>query len=354
MRLHVIALCLLASGCHKAPPPMLQPVSARIAERIPTSFATKPETKRRFGEAVAYIDGKAVGVVKYSEIPAELTRKPKLLPPDFPVFPLAEYLERVGADLTRIKQVHLYGGRRVSIIDGKELLRAKDRLVFAFSQGTDGGKPRIEWPSPGVKTNTRIDTVTAIAVYQDKEPPTLHPQQYVGSFLAFEDGTPLEGIPYAPKEDVFKGTRVYVGGRLAAAVKRKSIPDAFLVEGSPVTKPQFHLVSYLESVGVSFRGAKAVDFVDGDHTIARFESTWWRDHSGQIEFSLPRRSRGRIVVHMPESAPLSAEHGNPDGARVTAIVVHDSVPPQRKIEIAERVGDDLPDGEKNVEREVQD
>jgi hypothetical protein len=206
MRTLVIpAFCvLLSSGCRHASPPVLESVGARIAERIPSDLPGKqPESKRRFGEAVTYIDGKAVGVVKYTEIPVELTRKPRLMPPDFPVFPLAEYLERVGADLAKIKQVHLYGGRRVSVIDGKELLKARERLVFAFSQGEDGGKPRMEWPSPGVKTNTRIDTLTAIAVYEEKEPPTLHAQEYVGSFLAFDDGRPLEGIPYAPKEDVF-------------------------------------------------------------------------------------------------------------------------------------------------------
>ena len=313
-----------------------------------TADTAKPAQKRKFRDAVVYVDGRAVGVVKYGELPPDV--QPVMV--DGHVrYSVTDYLERLGVQVDKIKNIHFYGGRRVSVLKGSDLRKSSDKILFAFNR-TTAGQPRMEWGGR-VNTNTRIDTLSAIAIYKDKAAPQLRigPRD---AFLAFDDGERIEGIPYAPQEDVFKGTRLYVQGHMVGAVKRKTIPDSFLAANTTVYNPRFRLVDYLKSMGAKFEGAQSIDFIDGDDTIARVDAAWWKRHAAGIEFSLPRRSRGRIVTHLPADAQLAKERGDLDSVRVTAILVHKNVPPDRTIKAAVRVEPDSPEEQKNLEREVLD
>jgi hypothetical protein len=350
--LAVLLSVLACGGCRDGSAPVsLRRTAPAIRERVANTPAAQPQNpaaKRKFRDAVVYLDGRAVGVVKHSELPP--TVEPKLVDGN-PRYVVTNYLEHLGVRVDKIKQIHFYGGRRVSVLKGSDLRKSSDKILFAFNRRT-AGQPRMEWGGR-VNTNSRIDTLSAIAIYQDKPAPKL----LVGPrdmYLAFEDGQRLTEIPYAPQEDIFKGTRIYVDGRFAGAVKRKTIADRFLAEGATPHNARFRLVDYLESLGVSFNGARAIDFIDGDDTIARVDAAWWRRHAAGIEFSLPRRSRGRIVTHLPSDAPLGPNSGELDSARVTAILVHQGVAPERTIHAAHRVEPDSPEERRDMEREVLD
>ena len=275
-----------------------------------------------------YIDGKVVAVLKHSELPLSL--KSRILWDNFPMYRVAEYLQAIGANLTKIREVHFYGGSRQAIITGSELRKFKDKLMFAFTQA-DRGKPRMEWPQGGLKVNTHIDIIAALVVYQDKVPPTIHRTRRE-MYLAFEDGKKIDGIPYVPAEENIKGTRVYMDGVLTGAAKRKTLPSDFQVPDTDAD-PRFELVPYLKSLGVRTEGLQAVDFIAGDDTIARMTPKAWTDASAGLVFSLPRRNKGQMMVHFPPAkGPVTSGQ-----ARVSAIAVYRRLtPPERVITPAEQ------------------
>jgi len=192
-------------------------------------------------------------------------------------------------------------------------------MLFAFNQATRG-KPRMEWPDADIDVNTRIDTIAAMAVYIDKSPPKVM-MSLRGPYLAFEEGKPLDSVAYAPTEKIVQGTRAYVDGKLVASVKRKTIPDAFVVPGS--TPARFRLVDYVESLGVSFKGARAVELVDGDDVLARVDAATWASVAPDLEFSLGQGSQGHIVVDLSK-----LRNGASAPARVSALLVFRSMSPR--------------------------
>lgn len=346
------AAALVLAGCH-APgrPPQVKRLRALVAERLPIFQPDRlPEQKRRFREAAVYVDGKPIGVLKHSELPPTLPlRKQRLADGRLvPRWRFSEYLTAAGVPFERVRAAHFLGGRdRAAIVAGDELRRQRDALLFSFTRG-DAGKPRVHWP-PGIVMNTSIDTLAAVALYVDKEPPAYDSRDHSFSFA---DGKPIEGVPYALPEEALKGTRVYVDGALVSAMKRKTLPNSMLVPGSDESAPRFSLDAWLTSAGVDPAAARATFLLSGEDVITRLGPKEWAAERSALAFSLPRRSQGRILLHLPreDAAVVAAGPAVADPSlRVSAILVYRSVaPPTPPIaRLAELVAAEAPGSGKN-------
>jgi hypothetical protein len=356
-----LAAIFLVSACAPAPPPPpVKRLRALISERLPVFQPDRlPEQKRRFREAAVYVDGKPIGVLKHSELPPTLPlRKQRLADGrEVPRWRFSEYLTAAGVPFERVRAVHFLGGRdRAAVILGDELRKHRETLVFSFTRG-DAGKPRVHWPA-GIVMNTSIDTIAAVTLYVDKEPPAYNSRDHSFSFA---DGKAIEGVPYAVPEEALKGTRVYVDGALVSAMKRKTLPSSMLVPGSDERAPRFSLEAWLTSAGVDPAAARATELLSGEDVITRLGPKEWDTERKTLAFSLPRRSQGRILLHLPPDDPAvraaGASVADPS-LRVSAIMIYKNVTPLKQplAPLAELVaaeppgsGQDLADPEKQVE-----
>ncbi|HEY8088651.1 MAG TPA: hypothetical protein VIF09_12420 [Polyangiaceae bacterium] len=280
--------------------------------------APPPKQHARYGEAAVYVDGEPKAVLRFMELP------PRLEPVAQPAlggtvdrYLLADYLRVEGIDLAKVRAVHLYGGQRVSPLTGDEVRSHAKELSFEFGGG-DRGKPRIHYCAD-ITPPARIDMISAMVVYVDKEPPVYHPDAR-GGFLAFADGAPIEGIPYAPREQS-KGTRVYVDGELAGVVRRRQLPDQ-LVVGRVDKETQFSLSAYLRSIGVDATKSRAVDLISGDDLVERLDARSWSEQKESLSFTIPAHSQGQIVVG------LQGTDG--ERAKISAVQIFSRLEPPRR------------------------
>jgi hypothetical protein len=303
------AAAIIAVSCAKGP----APTQARVnpsdrGSSPPVAGAAAPEQKQhpRYGEAAVYVDGEARSVLRFMELPPKLKAVAQpALGGTVDRYLLADYLKVEGIDLARVRAVHLYGGANVSPLTGDDVRAHAKDLAFEFGGG-DRGKPRIHYCAD-IRPPARIDMISAMVIYVDKEPPTFHPDPR-GGFLAFADGVPIDGIPYAPREQS-KGTRVYVDGELAGVVKRRQLPDS-LVVGRADKDTQFSLSAYLGSIGVDTTRARALDLISGDDLVGRLDGRAWSDAKESFTFTIPAHSQGQIVIALEgtdgEKAKISA------------------------------------------------
>ena len=334
MRSYLLSVALLVAApvfglaCAK-PSPVKEntkaPTSAAAA--MPTQEVLR-EKKPRIPEAAVYVDGKAVAAIHSLELPTQLKLHDSTV--GTPRYYMGEYLTALGVDVAKLKAVHFYGGSRVVVVDGDEFRRIQNGIQFSFSRGDGGGKPRLMFAVAKPKVNTTVDMLTAAAVYVDKAPPHLVEHNQV----AFDDGQPIVGIPYAGSE-LSKGTRIYVDGKLTATVKRKELPNGLLVDND-AEHPRFSLTGYLKSIGVDASKAKSVDFLGNDEVILRLDGK--TTSAGDLAFSLPRHNQGHIAVPA----------GNAKAAKVSALQIFiDTKPPARTVVQAQ---DDVRDDAKNPDQ----
>lgn len=334
----VLSLLLAAPGCAPSPPPpRARSIAASIAEKLPVLRSPQqnvPDDRRRFKDAPVYIDGRRVGVIRPLEVPGNL--KPRMRTragaKPAPRYSVAEYIAAAGGDLSKIREIHLYGGRtRVSVISGEELRKHTEDLFFLFTGGARG-KPRIGWPPEGIKTNSSIDLVQAVAVYQEREPPIFDEKE---GAVHFADGKPIEGIPYAPAEEL-KGTRFYSDGVLVGWMKRKTLPNAMLIPGADLASGQFSLAAFVASLGVDLRKVKAIELIQDDDPVAHLDgAALTRDPP--LAFTMPRRSQGNLVLWLPSAALTAAPADKPTlPIRISAIQLFlKTIPPKRTYAKAE-------------------
>jgi hypothetical protein len=257
-------------------------------------------------------------VLRYMELPPTL--KPVAQPAlggTVDRYLLADYLKVEGIDLAKVRAVHFYGGTRVSPLTGDDVRAHAKELSFEFGGG-DRGKPRVHYCAD-IRPPSRIDMISAMVVYVDKEPPTFHPDPR-GGFVAFADGVPIEGIPYAPREQS-KGTRVYVDGALAGVVKRRQLPDS-LVVGRADKDTQFSLSAYLSSIGVDVTKPRAVDLISGDDLVGRLDGHAWSSSKGNFTFTIPAHSQGQIVIAL--------EGTDGQKAKISAVQIFTKVEPPKR------------------------
>lgn len=333
-------------GCSPSPAPVrARSIASRIAEKLPVLRPPQQnvsDDRRRFKDAPVYIDGRRVGVIRPLEIPTTLKpylRKRAGVAPA-PRYSVAEYIAAAGGHIDKVREVHLYGGRtRVSIISGDEVRKHSKNLFFLFTGGARG-KPRIGWPTDGIKTNSSIDIVMAVAVYEEKEPPVFDEKEGV---MRLADGKAIEGIPYAPAEEL-KGTRFYADGVLVGWMKRKILPNSMLVPGADLASGQFSLPAFVASLGVDLRKVKAIELVQDDDAAARIDGGALV-REPPLVFTMPRRSQGNLVLWLP---PTTFQPPPPDKEkvpiRISAVQLFlKTAPPQRsyaKVEdLLEKEGD---------------
>ena len=303
-----------AASCSKATPnASAQPAAPRptVAQRpaVPPpadgEHGGGKKGEGQFRDSAVYVDGKARGVLRYSELPPGL--EPVALPEidDLDVaryYRLCDYFARIGIDVSKIREMHVYGSHdRVAVITGDELRAAKDRVVFDFTQQVTG-KPRARWTNlHALPHHPMVDVILGISLYEDKVPPLYQH----GELLV--DGQPVEGIPYV-EDGIPKGTRVYVDGKLAGWVRRKTLPDKLIAPGSERVHAKFSTDAFLTYVGADSRAAKAIDFYSGDSLLARVDGHDWAKSKGQYVFDLPNRSHGQVNESFPgdQAARLSS------------------------------------------------
>ena len=315
MKWPLLLALALVTGCgggSKGTPPPVRLLAPVLAERLPATPPGKmSDKKRRFREPAVYVDGRLAGILRRHELPLSLKpRMKKLLDGrEAKRFAIGDYLEAIGIDIAKVKAIHFHGGRgRVTVVDGDQVRTFKDSLRFSFTQA-ERGKARADWPGEGFRVNTTIDLIGAMAIYVEKEPPKWDPK----TRTIILDGAKVEGIPYAPAEDL-KGSRVYSDGAFITAMKRKTLPDKLLAADSDVRSPTFSLVAYLESIGVDVAAVRTVEFFVGDDLVARADAKQWQDARKKLVFSIPRRSQGKLMMHFVKGA-VSVAKETPDDAK---------------------------------------
>lgn len=252
------------------------------------------QTRRRFKDAHVYVDGQPVAVLKYMELPPSL--EPVILERSATKrtirFSLARYVECLGLDLSKVKAVHLYGGRgRLAALSAVEVNKHREDLLFQFTQQVTG-KPRMSWPETGVDVNTHLDIISDVAIYVAREPPAWsnQAQQFV-----LPDGKPVDGIPYVPAQDV-GGSRVYLDGKLVTFMRRTAAVD---VDGKR-SDGKTDFLQYLSQRGVDLSKVRTVDVIDEDTRLIRIPLN---AQLHTLEFSFPARSQGRVQIHVPTQTP---------------------------------------------------
>lgn len=259
----------------------------------------------QFRDSAVYLDGRARGVLRFAELPPGL--EPFTMPEidDLDVaryYRLGDYFAKVGIDVAKIRELHVYGSHdRVSVITGDEFRAAKDRMVFDFTQQVTG-KPRARWSQlHALRHHPMVDVILGISVYQDKTPPLYQH----GELLL--DGQVTEGIPYV-EDGIPKGTRVYIDGKLTGWVRRKTLPDKLIAPGSERVHAKFSTDAFLTYVGADARAARSIDFYDGDSLLERVDAHAFMQGKSDYVFDLPNRSHGQVHESFPgdKSARLSS------------------------------------------------
>jgi hypothetical protein len=249
----------------------------------------------QFRESTVYVDGKAYGIIRYSELPSSLVpfTLPEIDELNVPrYYRLADYFKAIGVDLARVREMHVYGSHdRIAIITGDEL-RSIHNLIFDFTQQV-AGKPRARWSQlKALPHRPMVDVILGISLYVDKTPPAI-----VQGELTI-DGKQVEGIPYV-EDGIPKGTRVYVDGKLEGWVRRKTLPDKLIAPGSPRAHAKFSTDAFLAYVGADSHAAKAVEFYDGDTFLARVDGKTWQHAKGAYVFDMGNRSHGQVTQYFP-------------------------------------------------------
>ncbi len=303
---------------------VVKPVAALGGATPPTAGSFNPVTKEaptsrkgRTPESTIYVDGTPVAVLRATELP--LNFKPRTVVTHWgneERYLITDYLAVLGVSLAKVKAVHFHGGSRVVVVDGEDLRKNGKDLSFTFTMG-DRGKVNMEFPG-ALHIDTTIDLLSNMTIYVEKEPPSKHTGGS-GEYLAFADGKPIEGIPYADGEQL-KGTRVYVDGKRIAVLKRKLLPNTILT-GEVGASSTFSLIKYLESIHAP-ANIKAIDFMSDDDLVERLDVQHWNEQKSALTFSLPTHSRGQAVMSL---ARLESAR-----ARISSIQLYvGSEPPKR-------------------------
>jgi hypothetical protein len=120
----------LAASCSKSHPttsaqPVSPPPTATVAAAPPPAEGQHGAGKSgggTFKESTVYVDGKAKGILRYSELPSAL--KPFAMPEiddlDVPrYYRITDYLKAIGVDVGAIHEIHFYGSHdRIAIVSG--------------------------------------------------------------------------------------------------------------------------------------------------------------------------------------------------------------------------------------------
>jgi hypothetical protein len=225
---------------------------------------TTQQGQRRAQETLLYVDGKARASLGVAELPAAAGT-------------LCELLAAIELACPSLRAVHLHR------VDG-------------IVQPLDGDRERVRLEAaPGTRPRVAGVEVSAVAVYQHKQPPAL----------------PVRGIAYLD-EPVRGGTRVNVDGRLAARMKRNLFDGGLTESADESGEGRYRFSEFLrqQKLGVP----RAVELVTAEEGIVRVPdaevdglrfSAEFQKH-GQMTFQFGRRAVSAVAVNLyvSSAAPL--------------------------------------------------
>jgi hypothetical protein len=300
-----------------APTPTGSAHAAPTADEAAALMGVHGINKKRAHPVFVYRDGEPIAVMRAGEMPPELGAWDNAYEgqAERRYHRLAEYLEKIGVPLARVRTIHFAGHRdHVASLEGAELRKEPHRFVFHFGHKMTA-MPKSAWSTVGLKNPLRIDTIRNVAIFVKKAPPPLDGKQH-----CYLDASRHCAPAYDPEaKDSAKGTRVYVDGRLAGYVKRRALGDALVVrKGDDDHGPTvYSLGKYLASVVPDLGSAPRVDFLLGDDVIARADGGAFV--SPDLTFSLVRHGHGRMTARLPAAsmAQGAAQSGNPPPTEVT-------------------------------------
>jgi hypothetical protein len=230
--------------------------SAPASDWIPSEHRT---SKGKLRDPGVYVDGAPVGFLQYGDLPPSLQpvlvegsmmlefgpgdTGPRRQPVHYVRYRLADYLEKVGVDLRRVREVHVHGGPRIAgRITGPDLRRARDRVLFSFGRRTHG-KALLHVPAD-VKLGTSFDHIAAVAVYIERTPPRILPSAEVEL-----DGRIVTDIPYFG-EPLRGGIRIYKDDRLVTVIKRRLLSGEDHLASWHQGRLRWQLADVLAELGV--------------------------------------------------------------------------------------------------------
>jgi hypothetical protein len=258
----VAILFLLVGTCGSEEEPT-RSITGAIARGGPAPTDWVPSenrtTKGKYRDPGVYVDGEPVGFLQYGDLPPTLEpvlvegtmllefgpgdTGPRRQTVHYTRYRLADYLEKVGVDLRRVVEVHVYGGARIAgRITGQDLRRARDRILFSFGRRTHG-KALLHLPAD-VKLGTSFDHIAAVAVYVDRAPPRILPSAEVE-----QDGRIVTDIPYFG-EPLRGGIRVYKDDRLVTVIKRRLLSGEDRLASWHGDRLRWQLADVLGELGV--------------------------------------------------------------------------------------------------------
>jgi hypothetical protein len=256
----VVILSSLVAGCRQAADAAAAALPAEVGPPVQISDApTHGNGILSFKDPGVYVDGVPVGMLTFGELPVPLapvwfeeTASVAFRPGDPGPrekivrqrrYRFADYLEAVGVDLERVRELHIYGNQRRAaavIVSGAEL---RDRQDFTFRFGGDvEGKPLPACPD-GVGDGKCPDSIGAVTVYLDRTPPV----RRGGHF--YLDGDRVADIPYHGPA-LRGGVRVYRDGRLATTIKRNLLRRATTPVSTRGGQERWALYGFLATQGV--------------------------------------------------------------------------------------------------------
>jgi hypothetical protein len=277
-------------------------LSGRHREQTTWVPAEYRSGKGRWRDAGVYVDGKPIGMIWFGELPVSLKpvwkddvqmldfnpgdQGPREKPVKVRRYRIAEYLEALGVDLAKVKELHIQGGKGVpAVVTGKELRRMRDGLHFSFGR-TTSGKPLLHLPE-GIKTNTSFDHVVGLMVYIDKKPPIVD-----GEDDLILDGKLVTDVPYFG-EPMRGGVRVYKDDRLVAVIKRRKLEgiEGITVKGADGTV-EWKLFAFLEAEGVKTDDIVQAEIVYDERRGVRLD----RDALVDARFKAAPQQSGTVLL----------------------------------------------------------
>jgi hypothetical protein len=303
----------LPPGNHDWEP--ILPNQLHVIDDVPDPNAGKP----RFGDCAVYVDGQPVAVLRYGELPPNLPVHWQKVEGEADAekiqrFLMAEYLEQVGVDIRKVRELHLYGGQsRIGIVKGDELRRFARKWFFSFTRNVTG-KPRMHPAGKDFHITDYIDTFATVAVYVEKPAPRWSDEV---QGLVDNQGRDIEGIPYV-KSEMRGGTRVYLDARLVSNIKRNLLSSTMATGQDQNGKPRYSLESFLRAQKVELPRIASIELVDTDRVVLAVRPD---ELTRPLEFETITDSSGTQLFHVSKvggesqiEASLVRFYSRPHGA----------------------------------------
>jgi hypothetical protein len=295
-----------------------------VSDEAPAPAAIPHGTRKQLNlDIPVFVDGKQVAVLRYGELPPGV--EPITIPSSehhaVRFFRISDYLKGIGVNVDRVKAVHFADkDDRVAGLEGSELRADKDRFVFDFTS-TTAGMPEMVWSTYGLKTGLRIDYFYAVNVFVDQKP-----WEIDSKFHCYKEDDGCRPVARYTPDDLKKGTRVYVDGKLVSYVKRRTLADSTLAGKTESGEPTFSMDKYLASLGIKTESAKRVNLVAGDKVVASASAKEWAADKDSLTFHLVQHAHGKVEANIP--ANLQLEGTTDRETQVTAIQVFNRKAPR--------------------------